>query len=237
MKRSIITEFNQLQEKFMGMVSLLNYNYLNLCIKAEEASLLPVKVHINGQVMNLEYCASMAKKNDYEFMIIPNFEDDLPHVAEGIAMVHPEFKQTVDKMTLDPTDEDPSTQEVPYILLTMPEVDDDRHDFLVETVDAIYDDCKLRMETAYAEHSAAITRELEGESEETVNKIKEALKKIDEERTAQRDEMHENKLQEIEDAYQKWLADYAQHEIAMMEEEAARGEGAGMSMKIQNDFN
>ena len=40
MKRSIITEFNQLQEKFMGMVSLLNYNYLNLCIKAEEASLL-----------------------------------------------------------------------------------------------------------------------------------------------------------------------------------------------------
>ena len=238
MKRSIISQFNQLQEKYIGLVATLNYRYLNLCIKAEEASLLPVKVHVNsGEVLNLEHCATMVKDNDYEFMIIPNFEDDLPQIAEGIAMVHPEFKQSVEKMTLEATEEYQSAEQVPYILLTMPEVDDERHDFMLETVDAMYDDCKLRMETAYAEHSAAITRELGDQSEETANQVKQALEKLNEEKSAQRDEMHENKLKEIEEAYQKWLGDYAKQEIAKMEEEAARGEDAGMSMKILDGLN
>ena len=63
------------------------------------------------------------------------------------------------------------------------------------------------------------------------------MEKLNEEKSAQRDEMHENKLKEIEEAYQKWLGDYAKQEIAKMEEEAARGEDAGMSMKILDGLN
>lgn len=233
MKRSIISQFNQLQEKYTSHLASLNFYYLNLCIKAEEVALLPVKVQVDGEVMSLEKAATIAKKNDFEFMIIPNYEDDLQPVAQGIANVHPEFKQKVEKMKLEPIKEGDKEDEVPYILVTMPEVDDDRYDFLKDTVDTLYNDCKAHMEEALATTTVNVTPLLADQTEQDKDKVKEAIDKLTEERNKQRDEMHEEKLNEIEEAYKKWLGAFAQQEIANMEDEDAHGDAAAKSMTLE----
>ena len=54
MKRSIISQYDQLKGRLHRYAAMLNYRYLNLCIKAEEASLIPVIVAIEGEGKNLE---------------------------------------------------------------------------------------------------------------------------------------------------------------------------------------
>ena len=95
MKRSISNECNQLQEKLTSYVAMLNFKYMNLCIKAEPMSLIPIKVNVEGSMKNIEQVAFTAKKDDYHFWIVPKFDDDLKAIGEGIAAVHPEFKQEV----------------------------------------------------------------------------------------------------------------------------------------------
>lgn len=233
MKRSIISKFNQLQEKYTSHLASLNFYYLNLCVKAEEASLLPVKVQVDGEVMTLEKAATIAKKNDYEFMVIPHYEDDVLPVSQAITQVHPEFKQKMEKMKLEPIKEGDKEDEVPYILLTMPEVDDDRHDFLKDTVDTLYNDCKAHMEADLAQTTAEITPLMADQTEQDKDKVKEAIDKLSEERNKQRDEMHEQKLNEIEDAYKKWLSAYAQQQIAKMEDEDAHSDAAAKRMSLE----
>ena len=54
MKRSIINKLSQLSEELKGYVGALNYRYMNLCVKAEEASMLPIQVPIEDQLKNIE---------------------------------------------------------------------------------------------------------------------------------------------------------------------------------------
>ena len=74
MKRSISSLVDQLLEKDTTYVSVMNFKFLNLCIKAEECSLIPIKVNIEGSEKNLENVASVAKKDDYSFYIVPNYD-------------------------------------------------------------------------------------------------------------------------------------------------------------------
>jgi len=235
MKRSIINQYHQLEERYTGLVNQMNYRFMNLCIKAEEASLLPVKVQVEGKTMNLEEVATLAKKNDYEFVIVPNYTDDMDRVAKSIAMIHPEFKQSIDKLTVESVNLklEKVEKEVPYILLTMPEVNDDRHDFMKQTAQTMYDDCKTRMEAEKAQATANLTPLLADEPE--ADDIRQYFDKLSEDWETRRDEMHEKKLQEIEEAYQKWLGEFAQQEIAKMEEEDAHSNKAAMSMKMTDN--
>ncbi|MBO5593020.1 MAG: ribosome recycling factor [Prevotella sp.] len=237
MKRSIINQYTQLEEKYTGLVNLMNYRFLNLCIKAEEASLLPVKVQIEGELLNLEEVATMAKKNDYEMVIVPNFSDDMPQVAEGIALVHPEFKQTIDKLEVESyaIDQEKVTEQVPYILLTMPEVDDDRYDFLKKAVGSFHDDCKARMEAAKTQADASLAPLLEDES--NADATRKRFDKLTEDWVTKREDMYTQKVEEIENAYVTWLGNQAQQEIARMKEQDALGEGVGMSMKLDENLN
>ena len=57
MKRSVLHDYNQLEEKLTGYVAMLNFKFLNLCVKAEEASLLPVTVNVDGASKKLEEVA------------------------------------------------------------------------------------------------------------------------------------------------------------------------------------
>ena len=67
MKRAIFNELSKLSESQKGYVGALNYRYLNLCIKAEEASLLPVQVVVENEVRNLEDVAYAGKKEGDDY--------------------------------------------------------------------------------------------------------------------------------------------------------------------------
>ena len=62
MKRAIVNQLSMLSAQMKGYVSALNYRYMNLCVKAEEASLLPIEVPIEDELKNLEDVAYDGKR-------------------------------------------------------------------------------------------------------------------------------------------------------------------------------
>ena len=144
MKRAIFKEYEQYGDDLSGHCARFSYRLMNLCVKAEEVSLLPVEVLVEGDLQKIEECAKIAKKDEYTFMVVPNFEEDLTAVAQGVFLEHPEFIQKVESMTVDGVDEEgkPVSSDMPYLLLTMPAVDDDRYKVLKDSAKALYDECK-----------------------------------------------------------------------------------------------
>ena len=177
MKREIIKEFDMLGDALNTLNAQFSYRLMNLCVKAEPVSLLSVEAMIEGESQKLEKCAQIGKEDDYTFQIYPNYDGDIPALAKAIFMDHPEFKQELKTMQVDISEDEskPDMQDVNYIQVTMPEVDDNRYDVL------------------------------KGESDEDVKKVREARDKQTKSSYEQRDKIYNDKLKEIEDAHQKWL--------------------------------
>lgn len=234
MRRNIIREFEQLSESLSNYSTMFGYNLKNLCVKAEEVSLLPVQVMVEGEMQNLEKCTVIARKDDYSFMIFPKYEEDMMAVAQGIVAVHPEFKQEEAIMKVDTLDENdqPTESDAHYLLITMPEVDDDRYDVLKKAVDALYESCKKQMEGANANADVKLATLTVDETPENMRLIKAERDKLNKQWTEHRDGLYHEKLQEIEDAHNKWLSQKADIDQKQKEEEDARGESVTYSMRM-----
>ena len=163
------------------------YRLMNLCVKAEPVSLLSIEAMIEGEPQKLEAC--------------------IPALAQAIFMDHPEFKQEMKTMQVDiSTDENnPDMQDVHYINVTMPEVDDDRYDVLKNGAKTFYEENKAQMEAVSAEYDAKLAKLTEGESDEDIKKVKEAREKQTKTWYEQRDKIYNEKLKEIEEGHMKWL--------------------------------
>ena len=206
MKRSISNQYDQLQEKLKGYVAMMNFRYINLCIKADPVSLIPVKVNVEGTEKNLEQVAMTAKKDDYRFWIVPKYDEDKDSICKGIAKVHPEFKQKEDTLKIEGISEDGEAYDVHYIELTMPDVDDNRYNALKDAVDVVYQECKTLMEAAVSKAKAEIAFLSVGEPKEDIDGINKAVDNLNEKCEEQRDKLRDKKLQDIEDAYKKWMS-------------------------------
>lgn len=206
MKRALNNQYDQLYEKLKGYVAMMNFRYINLCIKADPVALIPVTVNVEGVEKTLEQVATTAKKDDYRFWIVPKYDEDWENICKGIAKVHPEFKQEEGSFMVEGLSEDGEGREAKYIELTMPEVDDNRHDALKDAVDVIYQECKTLMEAAVNKAKAEIAFLSVGEPKEDIDGIKDAVDKLNKNCEEHRDKLHDAKLQEIEEAYQNWLS-------------------------------
>jgi hypothetical protein len=233
MKRAIIKEFDQLGEMLSNYCGMLSYRLKNLCVKAEEVSLLPIQVLIDGEMQNLEKCTTIAKKDDYSFMIFPNFDEDIETLGIGILRVHPEFKQKIESMKVDSSNENgqPKKIDVRYILVTMPDVDKNRYDVLKEGVKTCYNECKMQMDMANQKADVRFTELSVGEEDGDLKKLSDARKKLNETWNGQRDKLYEDKLKEIEEAHNKWLTEKADR-YQTQEERAANGEDVTYSMRM-----
>jgi len=183
-----------------------SYRLMNLCVKAEPVSLLSVEAMIEGESQKLEKCAQIGKEDDYSFQIFPNYDGDIPALAKAIFMDHPEFKQELKTMQVDISEDEskPDMQDVYYIQVTMPEVDDNRYDVLKNGVKGLYEENKAQMEAVSAKYDAKLATLLDSESPEDAKKVKEARDKQTKTWYEQRDKIYNDKLQEIEDAHEKW---------------------------------
>ena len=183
-----------------------SYRLMNLCVKAEPVSLLSIEAMIEGEPQKLEKCARIGKEDDYSFQIFPNYDGDIPALAKAIFMDHPEFKQEMRTMQVDISEDEskPDMQDVYYIQVTMPEVDDNRYDVLKNGVKGLYEENKAQMEAVSAKYDAKLATLLDSESPEDAKKVKEARDKQTKTWYEQRDKIYNDKLQEIEDAHEKW---------------------------------
>ena len=206
MKRALNNQYDQLYEKLKGYVAMMNFRYINLCIKADPVSLIPVKVNEEVTEKNLEQVAMTAKKDDYRFWIVPKYDEDKDSICKGIAKVHPEFKQKEDTLKIEGISEDGEAYDVHYIELTMPDVDDNRYNALKDAVDVVYQECKTLMEAAVSKAKAEIAFLSVGEPKEDIDGINKAVDNLNEKCEKQRDKLRDKKLQDIEDAYKKWLS-------------------------------
>lgn len=236
MKRAIIKQLSQLSDRQQGYVAGLNYRYMNLCVKAEMASLIPVEVMIEGEANRIEDVAYVGQKegDDYSIYIIPKYEEDIPAIGQAVAMRHPEFKQEIGSEKVEVDDEN-GEQEVNFLRVIMPEVDDDRRDVLKDATDLFYDQCKADMEAAQAEADAQIAVLAAEEKPADMDEIKKNREKINDTWNMHRDKLHEAKLKEIEDAYRKWVAERNAANQKQMEKDAAQSQTIAKSMRITPD--
>ena len=206
MKREIIKEFDMLGDALSTLNAQFSYRLMNLCVKAEPVSLLSIEAMIEGEPQKLEECARIGKEDDYSFQIFPNYDDDISALAKAIFMDHPEFKQEMRTMQVDISEDEskPDMQDVYYIQVTMPEVDDNRYDVLKNGVKAFYEENKAQMEAVSAKYDTKLATLLDSESPEDAKKVKEARDKQTKTWYEQRDKIYNDKLQEIEDAHEKW---------------------------------
>jgi hypothetical protein len=234
MRRAIIREYDKLAENLSNYVAVMNYRFMNLCVKAEPVSLLPITVMIDGESQKLEECVQLGKDGDYMFALFPKYEEDMGSIMSGVALAHPEFKQEIKQMSVTVPEENgrEREQEVDYLQVTMPEVDDERYDVLKEGVKLVYDECKAQMEVANNKAKVKFTELSVIETKENLELLDNELDKLNNQWNAQRDRLRDIKLEEINSAYNKWLGAQAQKEIAMMEEEDARGTDAVNSTKM-----
>ena len=206
MKRETIKEFDMLGDALSTLNAQFSYRLMNLCVKAEPVSLLSIEAMIEGEPQKLEECARIGKEDDYSFQIFPNYDGDIPALAKAIFMDHPEFKQEMRTMQVDISEDEskPDMQDVYYIQVTMPEVDDNRYDVLKNGVKGLYEENKAQMEAVSAKYDAKLATLLDSESPEDAKKVKEARDKQTKTWYEQRDKIYNDKLQEIEDAHEKW---------------------------------
>lgn len=206
MKRALNNQYYQLYEKLKGYVAMMNFRFINLCVKADPVALIPVTVNIEGDEKTLEQVAMTAQKDDYRFWIVPKYDEDMESICKGIAKVHPEFKQEEGSFKVDGPGENGKAHDVRYIELTMPEVNQKRYDAMKDAVDVIYQECKTLMEAAVNKSKAEIAFLSIGEPKDDIDGINDAVDKLDKDCKEQRDKLRDKKLKEIEDAYKEWLS-------------------------------
>ena len=227
MRKSIEALISEMKSKMSGYAVMLQYRYMNLCVKAEPAALLSFTV-TEEEETNLEDIASAGLANDYQFEIYPYDPKMVFAICKGIKTAHPEFK--IDTRTEESDEESEENQVV--IVCTMPEVNKDRHDLLIEGVDTLYDQCKAKLDANHAAYKTRLTAKLVGSSEDDIQEAEDELEKVYKTHDDICLEYKEEKVKEIEEAYQRYLDEQKKKQDAADERAAARGENAKTQYRV-----
>ena len=179
---------------------------------------------VEGEMKKLEEVAQAAVDEKYHFIINPTYEDDLFAIGQAIEQAHPEFKQEL--KTWDGYEEDDPAGK--YIFCTMPEVNKERHDIILQAVDALYDECKVKMDAA-EQYSTAKLAVLQADSSTTEkDKIAEYVKQVLDQYNNMREANHDTKTQQVEEAY----AAYQEREEEKKKKEQEKLQEMGNPMQM-----
>lgn len=215
MKKSIILSLSELHGRLLGYFSMMSYGYCQLCVKADPSSILGFEEEEGSMVYRIEDLAEVGlheePENEDKLDLYPKDPSNLAILARGMMKIHPEFKQSLEKYT--GTEENDESIESKYLRLTMPEVNDDRRDLINTAIDGLDTECKLKFDAMKAKYLARITKELIDDPK-ALDEAKEKIDELVDEADQMREKMTNDKKQEVEAAYQRYLANHTQEEIA-----------------------
>jgi ribosome recycling factor len=214
------TQLNELEKKMTAYMMLLHFRYMNLCVKAEAASLLPVNVIVLGDQKNIEEVADVAIPDEYHLAVIPKDDEFREEVIHGVTFSHPEFKLNMKTVRV-------SGKDKPYMEYEMPEVDKNRRDFLNKAVKSLFDEAKLKIDTAYHEEQAGFAAYLENNSTQ-LREVNAALDDIYDKSLQSIRDSRDDKLHEIEEGYLRYLDRQSGQQVA----EGNSGYDVTQSMKF-----
>lgn len=223
MRITVYKLLQEAQQKMNGYAVYMNYQFMHFGVKAEPAALLSVEVEVGGERMNLEDVADVAIPQDDQFALIPKEQDFLFDICKAVAQAHPNYK--IGQKSINEEEEDSlDGEEDRYVLCTMPEVNDDRHDVGMNYVKAIYEEMTAKIDTTHAAYGAEIIKQLASAKPEEIDEAKEEFQKIYDQMKDICKSYREEKEKQIEEAYQDYLKKKAEAEQAESERQAARGE-------------
>ena len=221
MRKSIQILLGEMDAKLTGYSSMLNYRYMNLCVKAEPAALLSMTItDIEGNLYHIEEVADSMQADEFTFEIVPHEMEMLPFIQKGIEEAHPEFKQEVIK----PKDEDhffmANTVEYEaerHIVCKMPEVDNNRYDVLKESVKTLYDQCMTEIEKVKAKYTQILADKTSELPKKEADEAKEKLEALGKQYSDTCKLYYDDKMKEIEESHQKWLASQAEERLSNLQ--------------------
>lgn len=226
MKRAVAQQLEQLKNKLGGYVALLVYRYANICVEANPIALLSVNVEVEGETKKIEEVAQVAVHETYHFVVNPIYEDDLFPVGKAIMLEHPEFKQEI--KTWDGfEDTDPAGK---YLFYTMPEVNKERHDIIIQAVDAFYDECTQKMTIAQQDCVKQLAILQADSSPDEIELVSEYVENVVKTYNDLRDTNRDDKKAEVERAYEEYQA--REEEKKAQEEEKKQEQGNPMQMMM-----
>ena len=215
MKKSIILSLSELHGRLLGYFSMMSYGYCQLCVKADPSSILGFEEEEGSMVYRIEDLAEVGlheePENEDKLDLYPKVPSNLAILARGMMKIHPEFKQSLEKYT--GTEENDESIESKYLRLTMPEVNDDRRDLINTAIDGLDTECKLKFDAMKAKYLARITKELIDDPK-ALDEAKEKIDELVDEADQMREKMTNDKKQEVEAAYQRYLSKHTAEEIA-----------------------
>jgi ribosome recycling factor len=194
-----------LNQKYVYMM----YSFMNICTESDPGALLSMSVIAAGKERNIEEVANVAVPDKQHYYIIPFRESFIPAIIKGVVEEHPEFTpkpKLVDHDTiidLEEAEEDDPRQRI--VVCTVPEVNKDRHDLLLELTDTFYQKCKTEMTELQIKFMKQLMKYQNLLSEEEMNEEKNNLEKIYNQYVDMRDKLNDDKVKSIEEAYQRYL--------------------------------
>lgn len=209
MKRSISSALTQHQQKSIGHIGVLSYQYSNLCIKADGCSLLGMEIEDDDYTYHIEDLAHVKmhtqEGDDDKIDLIPkNGDDDIEVLSKSVMDVHPEFIQSIEEVE--------NGNGLHMLRLTMPEVNDDRKDVLEDAINVCYDECKAKLDALNTYYTGIIDAQLVGETKEVIDEVTGNMNTVKDKIQEIIDKYKEDKLKELEDGYQRWLNKNTQEE-------------------------
>ena len=230
MRSSVISLLEDAQKKMSGYTALFNYRLHNLCVKAAPEALLSITVKVEGEVRDFEKVAQAQNPEgrDDQFEIFPMYKEWLFPIVKGIKEVHPEFE--LDILDLDDNADENDEDRERYILATMPVIDDNRHDALMQAVKILSDVVSGQLEFVFSRCSADVALKLVNAPAEELDEAKDALQQLHDRHEDLCKTFRADKEEEIEEAYAVWQAAQADR-VETRQEEAAHNESAGLQMK------
>lgn len=215
-------EVEFLQKEYDGVLSgytmLLALRLTNLAVKASAVTLLHAGIMVKGEKKKIEEVSNVGVRNEDVMEIYPFHEDLIHPIGKAVMEIHPEFKQSIETF---PTDN--QQKDFTYLRLTMPEVDDNRHDLLLKGVDACLDVTTAQFKAAQIKYTARMEAEMferkDEEKEETAKMFEDLYNKYDEKVQT----IVGDKQKEIDEAYKRYQDKQAAKEQSRQEKMAAEG--------------
>lgn len=204
MNNYITFELTDLAKKLKGYIMLFNYRLSNFCVKAEPTALMPVTVTLANVEYNLEEVANIMKPDDFSFDVYPKNQNNLQEVINGVFDAHPEFKM---ELKTDKA-ENEGGEDKHHVLYTMPPVDKNRRKLLNEAAKTFHKECVVNLDVTYAELQARLVEPYTKMSPLEIDEARKAFKKAYDLSKDQCDKMLEQKQNEIEEGYQRYLTEY-----------------------------
>ena len=203
MNNYITFELTDFAKKVKGYSMLFNYRMTNLCVKAEPTALMPVTVLVAGTEYNLEEVANIMRPDDFSFDVYPKNPNNLQDIISGIFDVHPEFKM---ELKTDKAEHE-GGEDKHHAFYTMPVVDKDRRKLLNDTVKVFHKECMANLDVTYAELQTRLVEPYAKMSPQDIDEAGKAFKKVYDKAREECDKMLQLKQNEIEEAYQRYLAE------------------------------